>query len=87
MSATQVSAGAWIAFGELVGPVLAVMLVIGLATGILQTMTQIRESSVPFITKLAGFAVLTTIAGPLMLRGVEQYTLRLYHAIPAMLHG
>jgi flagellar biosynthetic protein FliQ len=50
-------------------------------------MTQIRESSVPFITKLAGFAVLSTIAGPLMLRGLEHYTVNLYHAIPGLLHG
>jgi hypothetical protein len=33
MTPTEVSAGAWIAFGELAGPALAVMLVIGLATG------------------------------------------------------
>jgi flagellar biosynthesis protein FliQ len=87
MTPTEVSAGAWIAFGELAGPALAVMLVIGLATAVLQTMTQIRESSVPFITKLAGFAVLSTIAGPLMLRGLEHYTVNLYHAIPGLLHG
>ncbi len=51
----------------------AVMLVIGLAAGMLQTMTQIREASIPFVLKLAGLAALTTAAGPLMMGGVEHY--------------
>lgn len=87
MTASEVSAGAWIAFAELAGPALAVMLVIGLAAGVLQTMTQIREASIPFILKLAGFAVLSTAAGPLMMGGVDQYAADLFKAIPGMIHG
>jgi len=82
-----VSTGAWVAFAELAGPVLIIMLVIGLAAGILQTATQIREASVPFVLKLAGVAVLTTAAGPLMMGGIEQYAMRLMAAIPALIHG
>jgi len=84
---SEASAGAWIAFAELVGPILLTMLVIGLCTGILQTMTQVRESSVPFLLKLAGFAVVATLGGPLMMHGIERYALNLYHAIPGMLNG
>ncbi len=87
MSARGVSIGAWVAFAELAGPVLLLMLVIGLAAGILQTATQIREASIPFVLKLIGMAALTTMAGPLMLRGVEQYAATLFHAIPGLLHG
>ena len=36
-------------------------------------MTQIREASIAFILKLACIAVLTTAAGPLMMRGLEHY--------------
>jgi flagellar biosynthesis protein FliQ len=82
-----VSTGAWVAFAELAGPVLLVMLVIGLAAGILQTATQIREASIPFVLKLAGVAALTTAAGPLMMGGMEQYAMRLLAAIPALVHG
>ncbi len=87
MTATGVSVGAWTAFAELAGPVLVVMLIIGLGAGILQTATQIREASIPFVLKLAGVAVLTTAAGPLMMGGVEAYATRLLHAIPGLIHG
>lgn len=87
MTATGVSVGAWTAFAELAGPVLVVMLVIGLGAGVLQTATQIREASIPFVLKLAGMAVLTTAAGPLMMGGVEAYATRLLHAIPGLIHG
>jgi len=87
MTAATVSVGAWIAFAELAGPVLLVMLVIGLAAGILQTATQVREASIPFVLKLAGVAALTTSAGPLMIGGVEAYAIRLLHAIPGLIHG
>jgi len=87
VTAAEVSVGAWIAFAELVGPVLLVMLAIGLLAGMLQTMTQIREASVPFILKLAGCAALTTAAGPFMMRDLEHYATHLFNAIPGMLHG
>ncbi|MGO9817683.1 MAG: flagellar biosynthetic protein FliQ [Acidocella sp.] len=87
MSASGVSIGAWIAFGEFAGPVLLVMLVIGLAAGVLQTVTQVRESSIPFVLKLAGMAALMTACGQMMLGGVDDYATRLLNAIPGLLHG
>jgi flagellar biosynthesis protein FliQ len=87
MTPNSVSAGAWLAFAELAGPVLLMMLVIGLAAGILQTATQVREASIPFILKLAGMALLTTAAGPQMMGGVESYAIRLFAAIPGLIRG
>jgi flagellar biosynthesis protein FliQ len=87
MSNAGVSIGAWVAFAELAGPVLLVMLIIGLGAGILQTATQVREASIPFVLKLFGMAALTSIAGPLMMRGVESYATRLLQAIPGLIHG
>ncbi len=87
MSPNGVNSGAWLAFTELAGPVLALMLIIGLAAGIVQTATQVREASIPFVLKLGGMAALTTIAGPLMMGGVEHYATRLFNAIPGLLHG
>jgi flagellar biosynthesis protein FliQ len=83
----QVSLGAWIAFAELAGPVLVLMLLVGLAAGILQTMTQIRESSLAFILKLVAVAGLTSAAGPVMMRGVDGYAVHVIASIPAILHG
>ena len=41
----------------------------------------------PFVLKLAGVAVLTSLAGPMMLGGVEHYALHLFSAIPGLVHG
>lgn len=87
MSPAGVSVGAWVAFAELAGPIMLVMLVIGLAVGILQTATQVKEASIPFVLKLAGLAALSTAAGRLMLGGVESYATRLFLAIPGLIHG
>jgi len=87
MTPAQVSLGAWVAFGGLVGPALAVMLVIGLSAGVLQTITQVRESSVPFILKLGGMVALTAAAGPWMMQGLETYATNLFLAVPGLLHG
>lgn len=87
MSGSSLSTGAWAAFAQLAGPVLLVMLVIGLSVGILQTATQVREASIPFVLKLCGIAMLTIAAGNFMLGGVETYATHLFAAIPAILHG
>jgi len=86
MTPAQVSLGAWVAFAGLVGPALAVMLVIGLSAGVLQTITQVRESSVPFILKLSGMVALTAVAGPWMMQGLEDYATHLFLAVPGLLH-
>ncbi|WP_297494935.1 flagellar biosynthetic protein FliQ [Acidocella sp.] len=87
MSATSISTGAWFAFAQLAGPVLLLMLAIGLGVGVVQTATQVREASIPFVLKLGGIAVLTIAAGGFMLSGVETYAMDLFNAIPALLHG
>lgn len=87
MSNNGVNSGAWLAFSELAGPVLLLMLVIGLAAGIVQTATQVREASIPFVLKLGGMAVLTMAAGPFMIGGIEHYATRLFNAIPGLVHG
>ena len=87
MSGTSISIGAWLAFAQLAGPVLLSMLVIGLAIGVVQTATQVREASIPFVLKLGGIAVLTIAAGNFMMSGVEDYATHLITAIPDILHG
>ncbi len=87
MTPAEVSLGAWTSFAMLVGPALAVMLVIGLGAGVLQTATQVRESSVPFILKLVGMVALTSVAGPWMMQGLEDYATHLFLAVPGLLHG
>ena len=87
MTGSTVSTGAWLAFAQLSGPILLAMLVIGLGAGILQTATQVREASIPFVLKLGGLAILSTVAGRFMMSGVEGFAAKLFNAIPGLLHG
>ncbi|WP_419759395.1 flagellar biosynthetic protein FliQ [Acidisoma sp.] len=87
MSSSGLSIGAWLAFGQLCGPIMLLMLLIGVSIGILQTATQMREAAIPFIFKMAGLAALTTVAGPFLMSGIDRYTARLILAIPSLIHG
>jgi flagellar biosynthesis protein FliQ len=78
---------AWLAFAQFCGPVILLMFVFGIAIGMLQTATQLRDSSLPFIVKVIGVCVLSTFAGSFMMTGVEQYATRLLLAIPRLIHG
>ncbi len=87
MSEQAVALGAWIAFGELAGPVLLAMLVLGLGVGVVQTATQIREQSIAFVVKLAAVAIITSLAGRLMMGGIESFATRLIISLPGLVHG
>jgi flagellar biosynthesis protein FliQ len=87
MSASALSLGAWAAFAQLCGPIMLLMLIIGVGIGVLQTATQLRDASIPFILKMAGLAAITTVAGRFMMQGVEHYATRLLGAIPRLIHG
>lgn len=87
MNAASLQRDAWLAFAQLCGPVILLMFVLGIALGILQTATQLRDSSLPFIVKIIGAAALSTVAGSFMMAGIENYTTRLLLALPRLLHG
>ena len=87
MSSSGLSVGAWLAFAQLCGPIMLLMLVIGVVIGVLQTATQLREAAIPFILKLVGLAALTTVAGPFMIEGIDRYATRVMLSIPSLIHG
>ena len=87
MNTSSLSIGAWLAFAQLCGPIMLLMLVIGLGIGVLQTATQLREAAIPFILKMAGLAALTTVAGPFLMQGIDHYAARVMLAIPSLVHG
>jgi flagellar biosynthesis protein FliQ len=87
VSASGLSLGAWLAFAQLCGPIMLLMLVIGVGVGVVQTATQLREAAIPFILKMVGLAALTTVAGPFMMMGIDRYAARVMLAIPSLIHG
>jgi flagellar biosynthesis protein FliQ len=87
VSASGLSLGAWLAFAQLCGPIMLLMLVIGVAVGVLQTATQLREAAIPFVVKMTALAALTTVAGSFMMAGIDRYAARVMLAIPSLIHG
>lgn len=66
-------------------PLLLAALIIGLIVGIFQAATQINETTLSFIPKLIGIAVVLMMAGPWMLKTLVNYTQELFASIPGLI--
>lgn len=66
-------------------PLLLAALIIGLLIGVFQAATQINETTLSFIPKLFGMAVVMVIAGPWMLKLIISYTRELFESIPGLI--
>lgn len=60
-------------------------LVVGLVVSLFQAATQINEMTLSFIPKLLVTILVIMIGGPMMLRLLLSYTVRLYTEIPALI--
>ncbi|MGM3278086.1 flagellar biosynthetic protein FliQ [Ralstonia sp. 24A2] len=65
-------------------PVLAVILVVGLAISLLQVVTQVQEMSLTFVPKLLATGVVLIAMGPWMLRKLTSYAAQLWASIPTL---
>lgn len=68
------------------GPMLIVVLVIGLIVSIFQAATQINEATLSFIPKLIGVFATLVIAGPWMLTTMVDYMRLVLTSIPSMVN-
>ena len=59
---------------QMAGPPLLAALVVGLTVGVMQTATQVNESSISFVAKLLAVIAALAVAGPYMTRTVVDYT-------------
>ena len=60
----------------IVSPFLGVMLVMGLITSLLQSVTSIQEQTLVFAPKLVAFALLCIALGPWLLRSLSEFATR-----------
>ncbi|KAB8027723.1 flagellar biosynthesis protein FliQ [Fluviispira multicolorata] len=63
-------------------PLLGVALIVGLMVSIFQAATQINESTLSFLPKIAVMIVVLIMLSPWMLRKLNDYTLKMYNKIP-----
>ncbi|ABE50234.1 flagellar biosynthesis protein FliQ [Methylobacillus flagellatus] len=66
------------------GPMLLVVLAIGLLVSIFQAATQINEATLTFIPKLLGVFATLLIAGPWMLSVFTDYLRAVFTSIPVL---
>ena len=70
---------------ETIGPVLLVILIVGLVVGTLQAATQIQDQSVGFVVRLLAVVVALIVLLPWMLDRLAVYSTDLFERIPSMI--
>jgi flagellar biosynthetic protein FliQ len=80
----HIVAGALITATKLAGPILITTLVVGLALSVLQSATQIQESTLTFVPKLAVAAVVLVVTGAWSLRVLTGFTREIFALIPEL---
>lgn len=80
----QIVAAALLTATKLAGPVLVATLVVGLALSVLQSATQIQESTLTFVPKLLVAAVVLVVTGAWSLRVLTGFTHELFAMVPAL---
>jgi flagellar biosynthesis protein FliQ len=68
--------GALLVVVQVAGPALLAALVVGLLVGIVQTATQVNESSVSFVAKLIAVVFALAVAGPYAGHSAVEYARR-----------
>ena len=83
----QIVAAALLTATKLAGPVLVATLVVGLALSVVQSATQIQESTLTFVPKLVVASVVLVVTGAWSLRVLEGFTREIFAMIPAMVNS
>lgn len=65
----------------LVGPILVVTLIAGVAVGVIQTATQVQEASVSYVVKLLALISLLVAIGPALGSEMLRYTRTSFGAV------
>lgn len=65
----------------LVGPILLVTLIAGVAVGVVQTAMQVQEASVSFVVKLVSLIALIVAIGPALGAEMVRYTRTSFSAV------
>ena len=81
MALSMTSDMLWTAI-KLAGPLIGVTTLVGLLVSILQTVTQIQESSLTFVPKLIAAAAVLLVAGGWMMSVLADYAIHLIGNIP-----
>ncbi|MCU1344995.1 MAG: fliQ [Acidimicrobiia bacterium] len=76
---------AMLAAAKLAAPVLLTALFVGLAVGLLQSVTQIQEVTLTFVPKFAAVGLVLLLAGGWMLNELVAFSQSMFALIPEMI--
>jgi flagellar biosynthetic protein FliQ len=82
---SQSGEGALLTIFYVAGPILAVILVIGVVVGVFLAATQINEPTVAFVPKFLGTGLALVLLGPWLLRQLEAFTVAVLTGLPRIL--
>jgi len=74
----------WISL-KIGGPILAVALVIGVAIGLIQAITQIQEMTLTFVPKIVAVFLALLFSLPWIIEKLTTFTINLFSNIPLMI--
>ncbi len=80
----HIVAGALLTATKLAGPVLVTTLIVGLVLSVLQSATQIQESTLTSVPKLLVAAVVLVLTGAWSLRVLEGFTRQIFAMVPEL---
>ena len=66
------------------GPILAVIMVVGVVVSLFQAVTQINEMTLSFVPKFLGTALVLALLGPWLLRTLESFAIFILAGLPRM---
>lgn len=67
------------------GPVMAVALIIGLSVAVFQAVTQFTEPTLTFVPKLIGVGIVIVLLGPLMMTKIVEFARQNFEQISQVL--
>ena len=70
----------------LAGPILLVSLVIGSLVSLFQAATQINETTLTFVPKIIGIALILILLGSWMAQQMISFTVNIFNGLPALVH-
>jgi flagellar biosynthetic protein FliQ len=79
-----VSEAIWIA-ARISAPILVTAIAVGVAVGLLQSVTQLQEQTLSFVPKFIAVGAVIIITGSWMIQQMVGYTIQLYNSIPGLL--
>lgn len=85
MALSQSAQGALLTIFYVAGPILAVILVIGVFVGVFLAATQINEPTVSFVPKFLGTGLALVLLGPWLLRQLEAFAAAILTGLPQAL--